>query len=58
MEYNCRRCHHVEAEHHGLGCVHQTYTELRTDHNDGSVTINTDLSVCGCDYFRGPVTDH
>lgn len=52
----CRGCGHLESEHEGLGCRHWNRLELRQDHADGSTTISTDLSECGCDYFRGPLS--
>jgi hypothetical protein len=52
MSDRCRGCNHPESEHKGLGCVHEKYVELRSEDPDGSITIRSDLSVCGCDYFR------
>ena len=46
-QQKCRRCGHAEGEHHGLGCTHWNRIELRTED-----AIHTDMTVCGCDYFR------
>lgn len=52
MNQNCRRCHHLEAEHHALGCTHWNTIETRTEDADG-LTVHTDSTKCGCTYFRG-----
>lgn len=49
--YRCRRCHHPEVEHHGLGCTHENRLEWRTEDEHG-VTIHDEVTLCGCPYFH------